>query len=159
RPRFEADRQRVMLYDRATGKSRALTESWDRSAGSVVWSPDGKRLFVTAEDIGWQKIFAIDAATGQPGSIVGEHFNDGVAVASGGRLVFTQDSLTAPAEVFTCRLDGTDVRRLTNVNDARVAAAVMTQPEEFWFKGARDDKVHGWIHKPVGFQQGRKYPL
>ena len=47
----------------------------------------------------------------------------------------------------------------SGVNDARVATAQMSQPEEFWFKGARDEKVHGWILKPVGFQPGRKYPV
>src|SRR5258706_10996713 len=50
RPQFEADRQRVMLYDVAAGKGRALTEGWDRSADSLAWAPDGKRLFVAAEE-------------------------------------------------------------------------------------------------------------
>ena len=159
RPKYEADRQRVMLYDRAAGKSRALTETWDRSAGSVVWAEDGRKLFVTAEDTARQKVFSVDAAAGVVGAIVKDHFNAGLAVAAGGRLVFTQDSLTSPAEIYSCRTDGTDLRRLTGVNDARVADARMSQPEEFWFKGARDEKVHGWILKPVGFVAGRKYPL
>src|SRR5678816_1492705 len=89
RPKYEADRQRVMLYDRAAGRSRALTETWDRSAGSVVWAEDGRKLFVTAEDTARVKIFAVDAATGVVGAIVKDHFNAGLSVAAGGRLVFT----------------------------------------------------------------------
>ncbi|PYT16281.1 MAG: peptidase S9 [Acidobacteria bacterium] len=159
RPGYEADRQRVMLYDLASGKTRALTESWDRSAGSVVWSPDGKRLFVTAEETARLKIFAVDPAGGRVSVVVGEHENTDVTVTSRGRLVYGQDSLVSPTEIVTCLLDGTDVRLLTRVNAARLETVKMSRPEEFWFKGAMDERVHGWILKPVDFQEGRKYPL
>ena len=159
RPGYEADRQRVMLYDLASGKTRALTESWDRSAGSVVWSPDGKRLFVTAEETARLKIFAVDPAGGRVSVVVGEHENTDVTVTSRGRLVYGQDSLVSPTEIVTCLLDGTDVRLLTRVNAARLETVKISRPEEFWFKGAMDERVHGWILKPVDFQEGRKYPL
>ncbi|HET9481457.1 MAG TPA: S9 family peptidase, partial [Candidatus Polarisedimenticolia bacterium] len=159
RPGFEADRQAVVLLEVASGNRRILTEAWDRSAGSVVWARDGRKLFVTAGDTARQKIFAVDAATGAVSEVVGVHYNAGVAGASQDRLVFTQDSLTSPAELFSCRLDGSDLRRLTRINDERLAAIGMSEPEEFWFKGARDEQVHGWLLRPVGFQPGRKYPV
>ena len=156
---FEADRQRVMVYDLGSGKGRALTESWDRSAGSVAWSSDGKRLFVTAEESARTKIFAVDAAGGKASVVIGDHFNSDVAVTSRGRLVYAQDSLVSPAEILSCRLHGSDARALTRVNAARVQAAEMSRPEEFWFKGANDDRVHAWILKPIDFQEGRTYPV
>ena len=159
RPMYEADRQRVALYDLAAGKGRVLTEAWDRSADSVAWSADGKRLFVLAEETARRKIFGVDPAGGKAGVVVGDHYNSDLAVTSRGRLVYAQDSLTSPAEIVTCRPDGTDARALTRVNAARLQAAQMSRPEEFWFKGALDEKVHGWLFKPVGFQEGRKYPL
>jgi len=159
RPGFEADRQRLMTYDLPSGKSRALTETWDRSAESVAWSADGKRLFVTAEESARKKIFAVDAAGGKVGILVGDHYNTELAVTSRGRLVYTQDSLVSPAEIASCRIDGTEARALTRVNAARLQAAEMSRPEEFWFKGAGDDRVHAWILKPAGFQEGRKYPV
>ena len=159
RPGYEADRQAVALLDRASGKSRILTGTWDRSADSLIWSSDRSKLFVTAGDTARRKIFSVDVATGRVATVVGDHYNTGLALASGGRLVFGQDSLTSPVEIFSCRLDGTDMRRLTRVNDGRVAAARMSQPEEFWFAGAGGAKVHGWILKPVGAQAGRKHPV
>jgi Tol biopolymer transport system component len=41
RPIYEADRQRIAIYDVATKKERILTEAWDRSASSITWSADG----------------------------------------------------------------------------------------------------------------------
>ena len=43
-PTYEADRQVVQLRDLRTGETRALTEAWDRSVGSIAWAPDGRSL-------------------------------------------------------------------------------------------------------------------
>ncbi len=165
RPGYESDRLRVALYDRRARTSRVLTEAWDRSVGSLAFTPDGKSLLVTATESGRQPIFTVAAATGNVVKIVADHYNTGVAAvgsAAGpgmGRIVFGQDSLTSPVEIHTARIDGTDVRRLTHVNDERVAAARMAAPGEFWFKGALGEKVHGWILKPVDYKEGTRYPL
>ncbi|HKF24575.1 MAG TPA: hypothetical protein VKB24_01325, partial [Candidatus Acidoferrum sp.] len=48
---YEADRWRVMLYDRATGKNENLTESsFDRSAQNLAWSPDSRTIYFLAEN-------------------------------------------------------------------------------------------------------------
>ncbi|HEY5936020.1 MAG TPA: hypothetical protein VIU61_15330, partial [Kofleriaceae bacterium] len=46
---FEADRQRIGLYDVATRKLRVLTEAWDRSATTITWSADGKTIYTSAD--------------------------------------------------------------------------------------------------------------
>jgi dipeptidyl aminopeptidase/acylaminoacyl peptidase len=110
-------------------------------------------------------VFRVDAASGQPTEIVKEHYNSGVAVVGGqassgvARIVFSQDSLTQPAEICTARVDGSDVKRLTHFNDERVKLARMSEPSEFYFTGAQGEKVQAWILKPVGFEEGRKYPV
>ncbi|HET9449978.1 MAG TPA: LpqB family beta-propeller domain-containing protein, partial [Aggregicoccus sp.] len=45
RPGYESDRLRVVLRSWPEGKERVLTQGWDRSAGELSWSEDGKRLF------------------------------------------------------------------------------------------------------------------
>jgi len=159
RPSYESDRLRLMLHDRKEGVNRVLTGDWDRSIGSLAWAGDGRSLFVTADDTARTKIFAIDASSGSMTEIVGDHTNSSLSVAHGQRLVFLQDSLTSPAEIFTIHLDGVGLRQITNVNEERLAAVEMGPVEEFWFKGAGGDKVHGWLLKPVGFKAGRTYPV
>jgi dipeptidyl aminopeptidase/acylaminoacyl peptidase len=162
RPGFESDRYRIKLYDRASGQTRTLTEAWDRSPGSVQWSPDGKTLLVTAADSARQKIFRVDVATGQPREIVKDHYNSGVTfskTAASPRIFFSQDSLTAPAEIWSAKPDGSDLKRLTHFNDERVKLARMSEPAEFHFTGALGEKVQAWILKPVDWQAGKKYPV
>jgi dipeptidyl aminopeptidase/acylaminoacyl peptidase len=179
RPGFESDRLRVRLYDRNTGKTQTIADDWDRSPGSLLWSHDGKTLFATAQEQAREKIFALDIGSGKPRVLVGDHYNNGVALAppvawaaaaatvlAGGsrtgataRLVFLQDSLLGPAEIWSCNTDGSDQLRLTQINDGRVELAQMSKPDEFFFKGALGENVQAWLLRPVGFEQGKKYPV
>jgi dipeptidyl aminopeptidase/acylaminoacyl peptidase len=164
RPGFESDCLRVTLYDRASGKIRTLTEAWDRSPGSLEWSPDGKWLLAAAGEAAREKLFRIDAATGDAKVIVNDHFNGGAAFVagsgtSGPRIAFAQDSLTSPAEIFVAKTDGSDAKRLTHFTDERMKLARVSQPAEFFFTGALGETVQAWILKPVDFEEGKKYPV
>ena len=35
-----------------------LTADWDRSADALQWAPDGRSLYVTAQDVGQTRLFA-----------------------------------------------------------------------------------------------------
>jgi dipeptidyl aminopeptidase/acylaminoacyl peptidase len=164
RPGFESDRQRIRLLDRASGAIRDLAPQWDRSVSAALWLPNSRGLVCTAEEEARQRVFAVDAAAGAVLPLLTEHWTDHVAIlpgADGGpaRLVFTQDSFLAPAEVFRAELDGSNRLRLTRVNDARLELAQRSQPEDFWFEGWNGEPVHAWIAKPIGFETGRRYPL
>jgi dipeptidyl aminopeptidase/acylaminoacyl peptidase len=159
RPGFEADRYRIKLYDRKAGETKTLTEGWDRSPNSLGWTIDSDFLVATVQESARQKIFRVDARSGQHRELVGEHHNTSIAIAGRNRVFFAQDSLVAPADVWTVGVDGTGFRRLTHLNDARMAAVLMSQPEEFSFPGADSEQVQSWILKPVGYREGRKYPV
>ena len=158
RPGYEADRFRLMVRAWPEGTARVLTEEWDRSAGNLTWSRDGKEIFVTSDDVGNHALFAVDVATGKVRTVVGK----GHVVAPqpiGERVVYLHDSMKGPAEIHTVRADGGDVRKVTGINDARLASIRMGEPEQFSFEGANGDTVHAWIVKPVDFDPALKYPV
>ncbi|HPH68316.1 MAG TPA: S9 family peptidase [Kofleriaceae bacterium] len=157
RPGFEADRQRIRIIDLGSKKVRTLTEAWDRSANSLTWSPDGKQLYTSTDNVGSQSIFSIDAATGAPKLLIDKGDNAQPAVA-GNRLVYLRNTLRQPTEIFTAALDGSDAKALTHHNDARVAAIAWGDYEQFSFKGAKGDTVYGYVMKPANFN-GKKAPV
>lgn len=154
RPGFEADRQRVTIYDVAAKKLRVVTEKWDRSAGGLVWSRDGKTIYASAENVGNEAIFAIDLATGNAKALVEKGTNNSVQVA-GDRLIFAKDTLKMPVELFSMKPDGSDVRQITHINDERLEKIQFGDYEQFSFKGAKDETVYGYIIKPSGFTGGK----
>jgi dipeptidyl aminopeptidase/acylaminoacyl peptidase len=167
---FEADRQVIQLRDRQAGTTRTLTPNWDRSVDAALWLPNSHGLLCVVDEEARRRVYAVDAVSGQRLPVLTEHWNDGLALLPGtgearARLVFTQNSLLAPTELFRSELDGSDRLRLTRVNDARMDLARTSEPKEFWFDGAEGAKVHAWLLEPVGFEatdsagQARKYPL
>ncbi|HEY0514607.1 MAG TPA: S9 family peptidase [Thermoanaerobaculia bacterium] len=158
RPGFEADRFRIRLRDLATGRERVLAEAWDRSPEGIVFSPDGRTLYAAAPDVGQVPLFAIDVATGKVARLVARgHVHEPRPM--GDRIVFGLDTLTSPVELFTVGRDGSGVTPITHVNQEALAAVRMGESEQFSFKGANGDTVWGWITRPAGFQEGKKYPL
>ncbi|HEY9421088.1 MAG TPA: S9 family peptidase [Thermoanaerobaculia bacterium] len=158
RPGYEADRFRIKLRDMASGRERVLAEEWDRSAGEVVFSEDGRTIYMSVQDTGQTPLVAIDVATGRVTKLVSEGHVREPAVA-GERIVFGRDTLKGPVELYTVRRDGSGLTQITRVNQEKLAAASLGESEQFSFQGAGGDTVYGWVTKPVGFQQGRKYPL
>ncbi|HEV7518654.1 MAG TPA: S9 family peptidase, partial [Thermoanaerobaculia bacterium] len=162
RPGFEADRSRIVLLSLADGGARVLTEDWDRSPGELFFAPDGKTLYSTAMDVGHVALFAVDVATGKVRTVVRQgsvHAPSWAHGASGPRLLFGLDDLRHPTDLYTARPDGSDLRKITDVNRAELAAVSTGEPQPFQFTGARGDTVHGFVVKPVGFDPGRRYPV
>jgi dipeptidyl aminopeptidase/acylaminoacyl peptidase len=158
RPGFEADRQRLVIYDVATKKARTVTEAWDRSVGGLTWSSDGKRIFTGADDVGNHALFAIDVASGKVTTVVGKGTNAEPRVA-GDRILFLRDTLKMPVEILTVKPDGSELKQITHLNDARVKAVQWGDYEQFSFKGDKGDTVYGYVMKPAGWVAGKKYPV
>ena len=159
RPGFEADRFVLVVREGVDGADRVLTQGWDRSPEEITWSADGRTIYAVAQDVGQRAIFAIDVATGAPKTVVGAGHNGSVGLAADGRLVYSKDHLKSPAELWTAKLDGSDEKRITRINDERLAAVKLGEPEQMSFRGAGGDMVFTYIVKPVDFDPAKKYPV
>jgi len=156
RPGYEADKQTVILRGWPDGPERRLTDGWDRSAASLEWSPDGRTIFVTAEDVGQNGLFAIDAATGRVSQVVGQgHVSHVTAV--GDAIFYVKDSLAGPADLYS--LVGGRHRRLTGINEARLRGVAIGEAEQFSFAGWNGETVYAYLVRPPDFDAARKYPI
>ena len=172
---FEADKWRLLVQDRHSGKTRDLTEKFDRSVGSFAWEqfPEGvTAILFTAEDHGESPMFAafpaeenpIPQHQGAPSQKL--HVDD--LVFAGRNLFFTRMSATAPNEIYKLQMPqnpelGTYISEpwqpITHMNDALLSQIDMQPLESFTFKGANDEEVQGFMVKPPGFDPNKKYPL
>lgn len=157
RPGFESDRFGIWLMDLATGRARELLPAWDRSAGVLEWSPDGRTLYTTADEMGQRRLFAVDVAQANVTALTGPGTVGGFTVGRG-RLAFTLESLGSPAQVYTLAPGGPP-RQLTHLNQARLKDVQFGDYEQFAFKGWNNDTVHGYLVKPYGFRAGQRYPV
>ena len=158
---YEADRWRVMLYDRATGKSENLTESsFDRSAANLAWSPDSQTIYFLAENETLQPVYAMPAKAGAVPKKVVDGFNAGMALSADGKtLLLARSSMTQPAEIFVSASDGAGLKQVTHANDALLAKLEMNEPQKFWFAGAEGTRVQAMLIRPPHFDAKKKYPV
>ena len=106
-----------MLYDRASSTTKSLTESFDRQVDSFQWTPDSKALFLIAGDEARQPVFRVDLNGGPVRKVLDSHTNDDLQLSPDGkRLVFSHQSLSTPAEIFTAAADGSQLKALTAMN-------------------------------------------
>jgi dipeptidyl aminopeptidase/acylaminoacyl peptidase len=156
---FEADRFVLVVRDGIDGADRPLTEAWDRSPEEIVWAEDGKTIYVSAQDVGQKAIFAVEVASGSVRPLIGAGHNGSIGLLAGGRVVYSKDHLESPAELWTANADGSDEKRITRINDERLAAVELGEPEQMSFRGAGGDMVFAYVVKPVGFDPKKKYPV
>ena len=157
---YEADRWRVMLYDRATGKSENLTEpSFDRSAESLAWSPESTIYFI-AENETLRPVYSMVPKAGAAPKKIVDGFNSGMSLSHDGKtLLLTRTSLTQPAEIFVAASDGSGLKPVTHANDTLLANLEMNAPEKFWYDGAEGTKVQAMLIRPPKFDATKKYPV
>jgi dipeptidyl aminopeptidase/acylaminoacyl peptidase len=169
RPGYEADRFRLMLYDRKTGEKKKLTEDFDRWVGTFTWAPDSRRIYFVYETTGRSPIAFLWVAEalsgGKKGTTLTFGYNDDIVVTPDSKtLLFTQMSLKAPSEIYRSDADSTRPSHLsgepvTHINEPVLSQIAMSPLENFWFVGANRNDVEGFLVKPSNFDPVKKYPV
>lgn len=160
---FESDRWRIMRFNRQTGEMVELTQGFDQMADEMILSPDGKTVYFTAGERGLAPIFQVPLepnfrlriATHVKPVMRGGFYSNLNITPDGRNLIFINNSMTSPNEIFRATVDSGSLINLTKAN----AELNLRKPEEIDWKGAMNTNVHGYLVKPVNFDASKKYPL
>lgn len=147
-----------------------------------TWSRDGKSVFFSALDwgkthlyrvfvgtksveqitsgdcnvLGWSKAVSSDAFAIHLGSpaLIGDVFVLDPSAMWGG---FAENGGPEPFALNAA--EPYSIRRITSANQELLSTVQLSLPEEFTAVSADGAKVQGWLMKPVGAKEGRKYPV
>jgi dipeptidyl aminopeptidase/acylaminoacyl peptidase len=134
---YESDRFRLMLFERATGRHKNLSELFDRWIDSFAWAPDSAKLYFVAEDRGRNSIFEISTEGKNLRRVLAEGSSGDLGVTPDGRkIIFTFSTMHQPTEVYSIGAEGAGIAALTHCNDALLATLDMNKAEEIWTDGA-----------------------
>ncbi|MBA3945823.1 MAG: S9 family peptidase [Herpetosiphonaceae bacterium] len=161
----------VWTIDLAGGLATCLTDGIDRSVGSttmgdvhfgshpdrIAWS--GERLFFTATDHGRTGIYHVPTSGGK----VTQSSTSGLSALNftlqAGTIAFHGETNTRIGEIYTMTEDGKAVARRSHAADEIASSYAVSIPEHIAFKGVDDWDLEGWLIKPAGFTEDRRYPL
>jgi dipeptidyl aminopeptidase/acylaminoacyl peptidase len=157
---FSADGLKLQLYDRTSGARRVLAGGWDRSPASLAWSPDGRRLYFTAEDRARQPLWSLELDGAEPRPLIEGGTVAPFAVSrEGGTIAYVRTSMGRPPQVFAAAEDGSDERKIETFNDALIARWKLGEVRDVQFEGYGDAPVQMWVIQPPDFNPREKWPL
>ncbi len=169
---FEADQWVLSaLYPDQDGAPFELTTSFDRPVQSFVTRPktgtfavldDGgtESIVSIKQTIDGDDVFIVASPPGQPNKLLTGGVNTAVdAPDQGDRLIYLHGDAAHPNEVYSAKLDGSDAKQLTDHNGDLLAKLDLPAAESFTFEGAGGDEVQGFVIKPPGYEEGKKYPV
>ena len=160
---FESDRNRIILYERATGVARELTSGLDQNANNINWAPDSGSVVFESERNGTNQLFRINVADSKLTQVSEGRFNWHAVgfLDKGESLLTTQTSMLRPAELHELTLaDGSDTK-LSGVNDEIYANLELPTIHERFVEATDGKKIHCWVIHPPEFDaaEDKKWPM
>lgn len=160
-PQYESDRNRIILYSKALSERFAVASDWDRSPSDLVVAPDGRTLYVTAEEYGREKLFAIDLETEDIETLIKDGSVSQVMSLADDLLLLSLNTMQSPNVLYTLNITSGNLEQQGPAADLaeRLGEIEFSAAEEFEFTGALGDRVHGFLIKPADFDPSQKYPV
>ena len=143
----------LAVLDASTGQRRVLTESLDRNCAPYpeirepVW--DGDSILFVLEDSGHNPLYRVRAdGSAEPEAVLSDIWVTAFDCVDG-QIVHAATTPTALPEIFS------GDRALTAVSSSVEAS----EPERFTAISEDGSEVEAWIIRPLGFEEGQRYPL
>lgn len=156
---FYADKVVLTVYDVNNKRKVELTNNIDLSAQQWFWSEDNDKLFFLAEDRAKKSIFSISLNGSDFTEVLRKETINGAAKAANNTLVFNNQSLSSPNDIFELNLRTSNTKNLTNLNKDLLADIKWGKVEDITYKGANDADVQMFIIFPGDYDPNKKYPL
>lgn len=163
----------LYIYNVQTKEQTCLSKEWDFQIGDLIvgdtrlgssdtgpiWSKDENRLFFIGSDLGatnlyevtltgeLKKVYAVDS------HVFGFSYNPIKEV-----FVVGVSTPTNPCNFYLIDNQGKDIQ-LTDANRDFLNEVAIGTPEPVTFKAEDGWDIHGWLLRPYGFEEGKKYPF
>ncbi|MDP1560357.1 MAG: S9 family peptidase [Pirellulaceae bacterium] len=159
----EADRNRIMLFDRQSQKSVDLTLGLEQNAEHAKWLPDASGLVFDSDHRGCVHSFQIKLEGRKAQQLSGGRANYALqGIAPGGQVALVaRNDMIVPADLFLLNLqDGTE-KQLTSLNETLLGELELPTVQERWVDSTDGKKIHCWVIYPPGFDANsdKKYPM
>lgn len=158
----DRDHPKIFLAPSIGGApSELAANGLDLIPGGLEWSDDVKSLYFEAGVKGEYQLFRVDVqtktvmqVTSGPRAVRSVDFN-----FAGGKMVYLVNDFKHLDNLYVAGLDGKNEFQLTDLNEALWKQLGFAEVERFSYKSADDWDVDGFLVKPIGWKEGKEYPL
>ncbi|MDQ1591828.1 MAG: hypothetical protein QOG71_2455 [Pyrinomonadaceae bacterium] len=148
--------------DAATTAPRNLTLNYGDSINSAPkWSPDGAALYAAGAEGVYGQLLKVRLESDAPPQAVFQSKGAyaGVDLSRDGRwLAFAYNDAKSPNDIWVASSVGREAKRLTNFN-SQIKDFALVSTEVVRWKAADGLQIEGLLMRPLGYEQGKRYPL
>ena len=161
RPSFESDRNRIMVFNRASSSLLDATAGLDRTAHGATWTPDGQGILFGSETGGTDQLFRVNADGGGLEQLSYGRYNWGLVdlLPGGRRALVTYMNMERPKELGIMDLATGVNEPISDINGEIYNTLALPTVEERWVKATDGKRIHNWVIYPPGFDKTKKWPL
>ncbi|MDR3793034.1 MAG: S9 family peptidase [Terracidiphilus sp.] len=183
---YEADKFRLMLYDREKKTVKDLLPKFENWVDEFAWALGSHSIYFTADEHGKQNLYEASLVGAEPRIVAGNAEYSGLmvfpvhlghpTVEVPDAILATQMRVNQPSEVVyasggalcePARIgkpsDNTECEskreQLTHLNDALLAQLDLPKMQDFWFTAKDGTKLQGFVIPPPAFDAHKKYPV
>ena len=160
---YEADRNRLCVYDLKEGTKTYVTESFDSNVDDYCWAPDARTLFFIGVWNATENLYRSNLE-GDVNMLTEDWADFGsVQMLNDKQLLMERHSYTEPADLYVVTPgkdleDNTEITQITNVNKEILDQLGKPSVEQYWVKTTDNKEMLTWVILPPHFDKSKKYP-
>lgn len=155
---YEADKNRIFLYDLKTEKTTDLTTAFDNFADDPKWSLDSKKLYFIGPHEGTRQIYTLNISSKKIDLLTKGVFDYQAVIPSNNQLVTARVSMSNPVEIFAVNSSNGEANQLSFVNKKLWDSIAKGAVTKKMVKTTDNKMMQVWVVTPPNFDATKKYP-
>ena len=154
----EADKERLMVCNLASGEIKYLTAEFDYHATNVVWADEETLYFISPIEATHQICrVAVDGKNAVEVITRGDHDINSFEIVSG-KCVGSLMTISMASELFEFNLENGEKKQITDVNNFVYSNIKLGEVQKRWVKTTDGKRMLVWVILPPEFDENKKYP-
>lgn len=160
---YEADLNRLCVYEIATGEKKYISDKFDSNVDAFVWNKDSKSFTFIGVWHGCVNMYQL-SLDGELKQITDEWADfTGLSLANdGNKILATRQSLSVPTDIYIVTpgkdIKKTKIEQITNENENILSQLEPGKVQQRWVKTVDGKDMLCWIILPPHFDETKKYP-
>lgn len=157
---YESDRNRLLVYNLATGEKQYVTESFDTNVDEFCWGNDSQTLYFLACWHACVNVYQTNLK-GQVSQITDGWHDYGSVQLLGNtkKLLVTRHSMSHPDDIYSIALKKKpEITQLTDENKHIFDQLEIGKIQQRWVKTTDGKEMLVWVILPPHFDETKKYP-
>ena len=159
---YEADRNRLCVYDLKENTKTYVTESFDSNVDDFCWAPDSRTLYYIGVWHATENLYKTNLQ-GEVKQLTNDWADFGsLQMLNDKQLLMERHSYVAPADLYVVNpgdtINDTKLAQITEVNKEILDQLGKPSVEQYWVPTTDGKEMLTWVILPPHFDKNKRYP-